>query len=163
MKKKINEWYIIQVWQQLDEVKEIEQFEFKLTLSTLNPIHAKWLVDSYNHMTTPEGKHFISSGWSPAVITNALKNGETCLEPLDLFPDIGPLVSELTVEQDDSNKLQIDKGLIQHLSPEDEKDSWDSEWEFEGGNVFDVIAQELWFVIFIDFLQNYFQNTLHWT
>ena len=77
------------------------------------------------------------------MITNALKNGETCLEPLDLFPDIGPLVSELTVEQDDSNKLQIDKGLIQHLSPEDGKDSWDSEWEFEGGNVFDVIAQEL--------------------
>ena len=72
-------------------------------------------------MTTPEGKHVISSGWSAAGITNALKNGETCLKPLDLFADIDPLVSELSVEQDDSNKLQINKGLIQHLSFEDEK------------------------------------------
>ena len=88
---------------------------------------------------------------------------ETCLSPLDPCADIDPLVSEPSVEQDDSNILQIDKGLIQHLSSEDEKDSSDSEWEFEDGNIFDVIAQELWFVIFIDFLQSYFQNTLHWT
>ena len=88
---------------------------------------------------------------------------ETCLEPLDPFADIDPLVSESSFEQDDSNILQIDKGLIQHLSSEDEKDYCDSEWEFEDGNIFDVIAQELWFEIFIDFLQSYFQNTLHWT
>ena len=114
-------------------------------------------------MTTLEGEQVISYGWSAAGITNALKNGETCLEPLDPFADIDPLVSEPSVGQDDSNILQIDKGLIQHLSSEDEKDSCDSEWEFEDGNIFDVIAQELWFVIFIDFLQSYFQNTLHWT
>ena len=141
MKKKVNEWYIIQVWQKLDESKEVEQFEFKLTLSTLNPIPAKWLVDSYNHMAAPEGKHVISSGWSAAGITNALKNGETCLEPLDLFADIDPLVSKSSVEQDDGNMLQIEEGLIQHLPSEDEKDSCDSEWEIDDGNVFDVIAQ----------------------
>ena len=65
------------------------------------------------------------------------------MEPLDPFADIDPLVSEPSVEQDDNNILQIDKGLIQHLSSEDEKDSCDSEWEFEDGNVFDVIDQEL--------------------
>ena len=74
-------------------------------------------------MTKPEGKQVISSGWSAARITNALKNGETCLEPLDLFADINPLVSEPSVEQDDSDIFQIDKGDIQHLSSEDEKDS----------------------------------------
>ena len=56
--------------------------------------------------------------------------------------------------------LQIKEGLIQHLSSEDEKDSCDSEWEIEDGNAFEVIAQELWFVIFLDFLQTYFQTTL---
>ena len=70
-------------------------------------------------------------------------------------------VSEPSIEQDGSDILQIDKGLIQHLSSEDEKDCWNSEKLFEDGNIFDVIAQELWFVIFIDFLQSYFQNTLH--
>ena len=94
-------------------------------------------------MTTPDGEQVIPRGWKAAGITNALKNGETCLEPLDPFADIDPLVSEPSVEQDDSNILQIDKGLIQHVSSEDEKDSSDSEWEFEDGNIFDVIAQEL--------------------
>ena len=54
-----------------------------------------------------------------------------------------PLLSEPSVEQDDSNMLQIDEGLIQHLLSEDETNSCDSEWEFEDGNVFGVIAQEL--------------------
>ena len=94
-------------------------------------------------MTTPEREQVISSGWNAAGITNALKNGETCLEPLDPFAYIKPLVSEPSVEQDDGNILQIDKDFIQHLSSEDEKDSCDSEWEFEDGNIFDVIAQEL--------------------
>ena len=39
--------------------------------------------------------------------------------------------------------FQIEEGLIQHLSSEDEKDSCDLEWEIEDGNVFDVIAQEM--------------------
>ena len=89
-----------------------------------------------------------------------LKNGEACLKPLDLFADIDPLVSEPSVEQDDGNILQIEEGLIQHLSSEDEKDSCDSEWEIEDGNVFDVIAQHLRFVIFLDFRQSCFQTTL---
>ena len=101
------------------------------------------LLISRIKITTPEGEQVISSGWSAAGITNALKNGETCLEPLDPFADIDPLVSESSFEQDDSNILQIDKGLIQHLSSEDEKDSCDSEWEFEDGDIFDIIAQEL--------------------
>ena len=95
-------------------------------------------------MTTPEGEQVISSGWSTAGITNAkMKNGETCLEPLDPSADIDPLVSYPSAEQDDNDILQIDKGFIQHLSSEDEKDSCGSEWEFEDGNIFDVIAQEL--------------------
>ena len=47
---------------QKSEDKEVEQIEVKLTLTTLKPIHAKWLVDFYNHMTTLEGKQVISRG-----------------------------------------------------------------------------------------------------
>ena len=52
-------------------------------------------------MTTSEGEQVISSGWSASGIPNALKNEETCLEPLDPLADIDPLVSEPSVEQDD--------------------------------------------------------------
>ena len=74
MKKKCNEWYTNQVQQQLDEGKEVEQMEVKLTITASKPIHAKWVVDFYNHMTTPEGEQVIPSGWSDAGITNTLKN-----------------------------------------------------------------------------------------
>ena len=94
-------------------------------------------------MTTTEREQVISSGLSAAGITNALKNGETCLEPLDPLADIDPLVSEPSVKQDDGNMLQIVEGLIQYLSSEHEKKSCNSEWEIDDGNVFDVIAQEL--------------------
>ena len=102
MKIKKGKWQKLQERGQKSEGKEVEQIEVKLTLTTLKPIHAKWLPGFYNHMTTPEGEQVISSGWSAAGVTNALKNGETCLEPLDPFADIDPLVSEPSVEQDDS-------------------------------------------------------------
>ena len=51
-----------------------------------------------------------------------MKNGENCLEPLNLFADIDPLVKDPSVEQDNSNMLQINEGLIQYLSFKDEKD-----------------------------------------
>ena len=62
------------------------------------------------------------------------------MEPLDAFTDIDPLVSGPSVEQDDSNILQINESLIQYLFDEDEKGSCDSEWEFGDGNVIDVMA-----------------------
>ena len=73
-------------------------------------------------MTTLEGKQVISSGWCAGG-----ENLDTCLEPLDLFADIDPLVSEPSVDQDDSSMLQINEGLIQHLLSEDETNSCDSE------------------------------------
>ena len=68
---------------------------------------------------------------------------ETCLEPLDPCADIDSLVSKPSVEQDDSNMLQVDEGLTKHLSSKDEKASCELKWEFDDGNVFNVIAQEL--------------------
>ena len=59
MKKKFNEWHSNQVRQQLDKGKEVEQIEVKLTLTTLKPIHVKWLFDFYNHITTLEAKKVI--------------------------------------------------------------------------------------------------------
>ena len=62
-------------------------------------------MDFYNHMTTTEREQVTSSGSSAAGIITALKNGETCLESLDPFADIDPLVSEPSAKQDDGNML----------------------------------------------------------
>ena len=78
-------------------------------------------------MTRPEGEQVTSSGWSAAGFTNALKNRETCLTPLDPFANIDPLVSEASAEQDDSNTPNRRRSYSKHLSSENEKDSYDSE------------------------------------
>ena len=94
-------------------------------------------------MTTSKREQLISSDWSTARVTNALKNEEAYLESLDPFADIDLLRRKPSVEQDDSNILQIDEDLLPHLSSEDENDYCESECEFENRNVFDVIAQDL--------------------
>ena len=95
-------------------------------------------------MTTPEGKKVIESGWIASGITNALQKGESGLTPLDPFADIDPLVSQPSVDQDDHQLAAIDKDhLIQNHSSDDESESDESEWEYDDGNVFDLIAEEL--------------------
>ena len=90
-------------------------------------------------MITPKGEQVISSGWSTAGIINALKNGETGLEPLDPFAaQASHLLNKMTVIYSKSRK-----GFFQHLPSEDEKDYCDSEWQIEDGNLFDVIVLEL--------------------
>ena len=81
-------------------------------------------------MTTPEGEQVISSGWSAAEITNALKNGETFLEPLDPFADIDPLLSEHLLKKMTVTYSKSTKVLLNICRPKD-------------GNIFDVITQEL--------------------
>ena len=56
-KKKFNEWYANQVIQQLDEGKNLYEIEIKLRLSMLKLLHAEWLTDLYNLMTSAEGKN----------------------------------------------------------------------------------------------------------
>ena len=40
----------------------IDEIDIKLRLSLLKPLHAGWLVDFYNHMTSGAAKKIIDSG-----------------------------------------------------------------------------------------------------
>ena len=61
-KEKFNEWYMNQITKQLDSGKPIDEIDVKLQLTTLKPLHAEWLTDFYNLMTTSKGKDVILSG-----------------------------------------------------------------------------------------------------
>ena len=101
-------------------------------------------------MTTLKGEQVISYGWSAAGITNALKNGETCLEPLDPFADIDPLVSEPSVEQDDVIYSKWTKALFSICRPKmkrflqlgEEVLRWKYFWCYSSGI---VICNFYWF------------------
>ena len=41
---------------QLDNGVEIDNVQVGLQLSKIKPVHAGWIVQFYNHMSTPKGK-----------------------------------------------------------------------------------------------------------
>ena len=53
--KQFNEWYSNEVFKQLGDGKHIECVDVKLLLSVSKTLHAGWIVELYNLMTTPEG------------------------------------------------------------------------------------------------------------
>ena len=64
----------------------------KLKLSLIKPIHAAWVVDFYNHMTTAKGVEIITSGWRAAGILDAMELGSSALPSIDPFDDTDPLL-----------------------------------------------------------------------
>ena len=97
-KKKFNEWYTDQIFQQLDEGKDLKEIDVKLQLTTLKPLHAKWMTELYNHMTSGERKRVVLNGWKVAGIRQAIDQGYVNLPELDPFKDIDPLMSSVEPE-----------------------------------------------------------------
>ena len=42
---------------------KLDNIEVDRHLSVLKLLHAKWLVELYNHMSTDEGKEIVANGW----------------------------------------------------------------------------------------------------
>ena len=68
------------------------KIEFSLT--TLKPLHVKWLVEYYNVTTSENGSSVIINGWKAAGIYNAIKAGSSGLQSINPFEDISPLATE---------------------------------------------------------------------
>ena len=85
------EWYSRQIENELSLEKNIEDVNIQFSLTTLKPLHSKWLLEFYNHITSETGAEIILNGWKAAGIYDALKMGAAALPSLDLFQDISPL------------------------------------------------------------------------
>ena len=83
-----------QITEQLDNGKQIEEVDVKLQLTRLKPLHAKWLVEFFNHMTTSQGKEIIMSGWKASGIIEAIEKESAKLPSLDPFNELDPLLTE---------------------------------------------------------------------
>lgn len=76
-------------------------------MTTLKPVHTGWIVEFYNHVSTPRGKEIIGSGWKNAGIFDALELGSTKLPSIDPFQDIDPMLSNDVKQSDDNHLLAI--------------------------------------------------------
>ena len=100
-RKKFNEWYAKEIHRQLDAVISLKEVDVKLRLSVMKPVHAHWMVELYNHMTTGEGKKNIESGQRAAGIQDAVKLRLKNLPTVDPFSDIDPMLDD--PRSDDQN------------------------------------------------------------
>ena len=141
MKKKFTEWYSLEVMKQLDNGKNADEIEVKLSLSKLNPLHASWLIELCNHFTSTTRKEITANWWKAAGITGAIKNGSSSLDPLDLFSTIDPLEQPA-----DDETFGRQRTYPTESSTNFESDNED-EWVFEDSstedrNIFDIFDDE---------------------
>ena len=82
--KKFVTWYANEVKKKIKEGVPIESVEIDLSLTSIKPTHALWLIELFNFLTSEEGKKTILNGWKNAGVTNILMKTEI-LPPKDPF------------------------------------------------------------------------------
>ena len=66
LKNLFSEWYSRQIENELPLGKKIEDVNIQFRLTTLNTLHAKWLLEFYNYITSDAGAEIILNGWKGA-------------------------------------------------------------------------------------------------
>ena len=136
-KRKFNEWYANEISSQLDAGVALESVDVKMKLSIMKPIHAGWLVQLYNQMTSEDGKRVIMSGWRATGIADAVQLGTKNLPCIDPFNDIDPMLTAHTTEATNleamCNITEAERA-IGNMRIDEDNDSED-EWEKDGDDV----------------------------
>ena len=127
MKRKFVEWYANKVTRVLNDGQDLESITIDFKLSIVKPLHAKWVMDAYNHMISSIGKDICLKGCKNSGIQEALENGQG--DNLDPFKDIDPIE---TPDEVSNNLFVINKMYISQQILDDD----DSNWEDDGGNIF---------------------------
>ena len=99
MKGMFSTWFSRQISLGLENGVELDDIEVEYRLSLLKPLHAKYLVELYNHMSTDEGKEIVANGRKKAGIFDAIKLGSSGLSSLDALADICPLIKSLQLSE----------------------------------------------------------------
>ena len=144
MKSKFAEWYRKQMENASFQGKKVEEIEISFRLTTIKLLHAKWLMEFYNHITSEAGSKIIINGWKASGIYDAIKMGESALPSIDPFSDIAPLADE---NISDVQVILPTLDLMENFVNEHHKDYENSEWEDENEidferNAFDFIIDD---------------------
>ena len=123
----------------LDEGKDIKDIEISLKLSIVKPLHAKWLIEIYNHMTSSEGRGVCLKGWKVAGILDAAEKGLDGLPNLEPFHDIDPLGTSDSLKEVDANESETERNMYISSFVDDNEES---EYEDEDRNIFDIFNEE---------------------
>ena len=108
-------------------------------------MHAKWLVEYYNDISSEAGTKVIVNGFTLAGIYDAIRSGKSSLQSIDPFNDITPLADSLS-EGNCGNFVQLSddlsEGYANELDENESEDDEDTEWGLEDDfnrNAFDDV------------------------
>ena len=73
MREKFAEWYASQIREGLDPGKDLEDIEVKTPLSVIKPMHAQWIIELYNELTSSSRREVVVNGWKAAGIYDAMR------------------------------------------------------------------------------------------
>ena len=59
MARKFNDWYTDQVSAELDNGVPVDEIDIKFRLSLLKPLHAGWITEFYNQMTSEAARKVV--------------------------------------------------------------------------------------------------------
>ena len=91
----------------MDDSQELVSIDIELNLSIIKQLHAKWMIEVYNEMTSAEGKDVCLKRWKVSDIKGAVELGVTKLPNLDPFDNIDSML-----EEDCNNILVTDSSAI---------------------------------------------------
>ena len=100
LKAKFSTWFSKQVQKHLDKGIALEDIDVRFQLTTMKPLHANWLIDLYNELTSPRAKDVIIAGWKKSATWDALKLGSRGLPSIDHFKEIERMDSDYIVQID---------------------------------------------------------------
>ena len=102
----------------------------------MKPLHAEWITNFYNHMTTLELKKVIESSWLSSGVRDAIRSGLNKLSSIDPFDDIAPMtdnagfIISLPSSAFGLSNEEKSVGYSREKTPDDDVDKEDDEhWE----------------------------------
>ena len=110
----------------------LEDIEIDYHLSALKPLHATWLISSYDYISSLEGKAVIASEWKKLGVFNAFELGLSKLPVLDPFNAICPLMKVVPPKETSSLASLFPQELKSYKTKvADETDEDESKWEID--------------------------------
>ena len=131
---KFSTQYTKEVQSELKKGTSIEDIDIKFPLTMMKPLHANWIIQLYNELTSEKGQKVIHGGWVKPGIFDAIMLGSKNLLCLDPFEEIEPLDSECTII-DVPHSESTSEYENQQQMPDSVESS--SEWEISDDGITD--------------------------
>ena len=113
LKAKFITWFAKQVQNHLDNGTALEDIEIKFQLTTMKPLHAHWLIELYNELTSTREKDVVIGGWKKSGSWDAIKLGSKNIPSIDPFAEIDLMLSDEAIQSTQNQCLKIANMITQ--------------------------------------------------